>query len=200
MTTPVKSNVTSLDYVSPFDRDLKASFRNTIIRDFTPAFYVTLGFASEQDFNFIQDIQAPGFVSRSNFTVPSCSLYDPTLKANIPCGTCNISSYNNFNVTFGCKDISVICQIAGGSSRRLFSETEEMYFDAVATRKLGSSADDGVTDDGQGSSSEGNLSGAQFGALLKVILSCRLTSICINANSYSKFLMLESLNLKLLNY
>lgn len=157
------------------DRELALTSRKSVIRDFTPAFYVTLGFASQQDFNFTEDIQSPGFQAKSNFTVPTCSLYDSVNKLNIPCGTCNISSYNNFNVTFGCKDISVICAVAGGSSRRLFSDVEESYFKTITSRNL--ATDDCTTDDGQGSSAEGKISGAQFGALLKVKLSWHIDDI-----------------------
>lgn len=144
---------------SIFDRELAATSRNTVIRDFTPAFYVVLGFSSTQDFNFTEDISAPGFVPKYNFTIPSCSIYDSKLKENIPCGTCNISSYNNYNVTFGCKDISVLCKVVS-SGRRLFSPTESNYFESIVSRRL-------ADDDG---SSEGNVGGAQFGALLQVSL------------------------------
>jgi hypothetical protein len=45
--------------------------------------------------------------SKFNFTIPVCTLYDGN--AYVPCRGCNISSYTNYNVTYGCFDITQLC-------------------------------------------------------------------------------------------
>ena len=44
---------------------------------------------------------------KSNFSLPACSTYNG--KAYVSCNHCNVSSYTNMNVTYGCYDINNLC-------------------------------------------------------------------------------------------
>ena len=76
--------------------------------DKVPAYTITLQFSSVQNFDFTVTKGSDGkFLSKSNFTIPTCKLYDGN--AYVPCRGCNISSYTNHNVTYGCFDIFQLC-------------------------------------------------------------------------------------------
>jgi REJ domain len=82
-----------------------------------PAYYVTLQFSSVQNLNLT--IQSKPFnKDRNNVTLPQCSLYDYTKSKFVTCSNCNISSYTDYNVTFGCRSIHSLCPIRY-TSRRL---------------------------------------------------------------------------------
>ena len=82
-----------------------------IIFDKVPAYSITLQFSSVKNFDFAVNKGSDGkFHSKSNFTIPTCKLYDGT--AYVPCRGCNISSYTNHNVTYSCFDITQLCRTA----------------------------------------------------------------------------------------
>jgi hypothetical protein len=73
-----------------------------------PAYTVTLQFSKAQHFNFTAGASfKKRRSSTSNFTIPACTLYDGA--QYVPCVGCNISSYTNYNVTYGCYDITQLC-------------------------------------------------------------------------------------------
>ena len=82
------------------------------------AYYIILQFSEEQSLNL--SIQAKVVSKSSNVTLPACKLYDATTAKYVSCGNCSISSYTNFNATFGCYDISALCS-SKTTSRRLDS-------------------------------------------------------------------------------
>ena len=73
-----------------------------------PVYSVTLQFSGAQNFNFSAALNysSKGH-SKSNFTLPACKFYNGV--AYVPCKGCNISSYTNYNVTYGCFDITQLC-------------------------------------------------------------------------------------------
>ena len=80
--------------------------------DKVPAYTITLQFSRVQSFNFsaIGNYTTGKSHSMTNFTIPACVLYDGT--AYVPCKGCNISSYTNYNVTYGCFDVYQLCPTA----------------------------------------------------------------------------------------
>jgi hypothetical protein len=76
--------------------------------DKIPAYTISLQFSSVQSFNFTA---SRGHDSKShskvNFTIPVCTFYDGN--AYVPCGGCEISSYTNYDVTYGCFEITQLC-------------------------------------------------------------------------------------------
>ena len=75
-----------------------------------PVYSITLQFSGVQNFNFSlgRDYFELGkFTERTNFTLPACKLYNGV--SYVPCKGCNISSYTNYNVTYGCFDITQLC-------------------------------------------------------------------------------------------
>ena len=84
-----------------------------------PAYYVSLPFnapLTSYNATAIRRGKSP-----SNFTLPACSTFDG--KAYVSCGHCNISSFTNHNVTFGCYDIRGLCPSPPSStSRRRLSD------------------------------------------------------------------------------
>lgn len=104
---------------------------------FTPAYFIVLQFSSKQNFNFSLDLfSSSTSYLKYNYTLPECTLYDPILQQNIPCSGCNISSFTNTNVTFGCSDLSLLCYLgqsstsSSQSSRRLglFDDPKEQAY------------------------------------------------------------------------
>jgi hypothetical protein len=85
----------------------------------TPGFYVTMQFSTVQNFNFTLTLDEAFAVGASNITYPQCNYY-----ANggyIPCDGCWVTTYTNYNVTYGCP-LEFLAQM-GSSGRRLQSET-----------------------------------------------------------------------------
>ena len=74
-----------------------------------PAYYVALQYSSTHAFNFsaIRSNKTATMRGSSNFTLPACSVYNGV--AYVPCKSCNIFSYTDFNVTFSCFDITQVC-------------------------------------------------------------------------------------------
>eukprot|EP01032_Pedospumella_encystans_P007530 gene7530-9027_t len=84
-----------------------------------PAFYVTLQYSTMQNFNFSLTIDEAMVTGAPNFTVPSCATRVVDGYAHCPC---EVTSYSNYNVTFGCGLDALFPVAAGGSRRRAQSE------------------------------------------------------------------------------
>jgi hypothetical protein len=92
----------------------------------TCAYYIILQYSAKQHFNL--SIQASPYSKHHNVTLPVCSIYDSVTLKYKSCGNCIISSYTNYNATFGCNNIKELCPL-GGSSRRL-DGSDENYPDS----------------------------------------------------------------------
>ena len=88
-----------------------------------PLYYIILQFATKQTFN--RSAIASG-QRNANFTIPSCTLYNG--KKYTSCGNCNISSFTDSNVTYGCFDMKNICDSPAPSTkkRRLASQQVDL--------------------------------------------------------------------------
>lgn len=84
-----------------------------------PAYFLTFPFQQPQDFNLSLTPKAI-FERQNNFTFPDCQVF--TGSEYVTCDNCNVSSYNNFYVTFSCFDIDFLCP-STSTSRRLASAT-----------------------------------------------------------------------------
>ena len=102
---------------SPARRGLIQSNNSNLGTNIVPAYYIILQFSSEQKFNL--SIKAGPSGRNGNVTIPVCSLYDATIGEYVSCGNCSISSYTNFNATFGCYDINNVCPAAVRRRRKL---------------------------------------------------------------------------------
>ena len=90
-----------------------------------PVYSITLQFSGVQNFNFsagAKYLSLGQTLSRSNLTLPACRLYNGF--AYVPCKGCNISSYTNYNVTYGCYDITQLCP-STNVRRNLFEDENE---------------------------------------------------------------------------
>jgi hypothetical protein len=81
---------------------------------FAPLYYITLQFSSTLELNFTA--QRLG-VTKANITLPECTFYDGSDYST--CQGCNISSYSEYNVTYACHDLSVLCSGADARIRHL---------------------------------------------------------------------------------
>ena len=100
-------------------RALLSSINSNSKSDVGIAYYVILQFLSKQNFNLSVLAGLPS--SGSNVSLPICTIYDKNLAKYVSCGNCDISSYTNFNVTFGCYDIKHLCPSAIATKRQLGS-------------------------------------------------------------------------------
>ena len=91
-----------------------------------PSYYVTLQYSTEQNLDLTA--QTGPHSGMRNVTIPECVLYDSVSGKYVSCGNCKLSSYTNFNVTFGCFDIKNLCPSTSKKSRRLNSPDEMNYF------------------------------------------------------------------------
>jgi hypothetical protein len=106
----------------------------------TPIYYITLQYSAKQNMNFSQDLtKKPKRGTKSNFSLPKCQINTGT--AYIDCYKCNVSSYTNTNVTYGCFDITQLCP--PGSSlakkavaRRHLSVAEYSDYERVLEREF----------------------------------------------------------------
>ena len=90
-----------------------------------PVYSITLQFSGIQNFNFSvgKDYFELGkFTERTNFTLPACKIFNGV--SYVPCKGCNISSYTNYNVTYGCFDITQLCP-STNVKRNLFENESE---------------------------------------------------------------------------
>jgi hypothetical protein len=83
----------------------------------TPLYFVTLQFEARQLFKFSSNVTLDDIygIATTNFTIPECTFSDGT--EYVPCQGCNISSFTEYNVTYGCYDASQLCSGAVSSSR-----------------------------------------------------------------------------------
>jgi hypothetical protein len=107
-------NSPTLRFSSSGAASMRRSLQDTVTigMDFVPAYYVTMQFSTPMSLNFTAQRMGQGM---ANITLPECAFYDGT--AYTGCNGCNISSYTNYNVTYACYDISVLCAVS--SARRL---------------------------------------------------------------------------------
>ena len=110
----------SLKSVKPKSRRLVGSNFNDHSNRNIPAYYVTLQYSTRQNLNL--SIQGRPYSRSNNVTIPQCTLYDSVSQKYVSCGNCSISSYTNFNATFGCYDIKNLCPSTFKKSRRLSSD------------------------------------------------------------------------------
>jgi hypothetical protein len=75
----------------------------------TPLYFITLQFEVKQDFGNYSYVTLNDIYGNatSNFTIPECTFNDGT--AYVPCQGCNISSFTEYNATYGCYDASQLC-------------------------------------------------------------------------------------------
>ena len=102
----------------------------------TPVYYVTLQFSIKKNFNFTVARMGHG---RVNYTIPDCTINKD--HAYIPCGSCNVSSFTDVNVTFGCYNSYDICPkgktFSGGvSSHRRVLLSQDEYLDDEAKEEV----------------------------------------------------------------
>jgi hypothetical protein len=138
-------------------RSLTAPNASALISD-SAAYFVTLQFTARLTLNF-----SDYYSAFSNRTIPACQYYDGL--EYIVCAGCNISTFTEYNVTYACYDIGVLC--SDSSNRRSLS------------RRLAS--DDDMSVDGSGGSfaSYGMILGA-LGAEIGNVLS--INPFAINFN------------------
>ena len=91
-----------------------------------PAYTIALQFSTVQEFNFTAGMDySTKSKSTPNFTLPACTQYDGS--KYVPCKSCNISSYTNYNVTYSCYDIEQLCPRS--STQRRLSDGEQYVSD-----------------------------------------------------------------------
>lgn len=107
-----------------------------IINTTEPAYYVSFQFTSHQNFN--RSIPIEFLHLYPNMTFPDCTVFDG--QRYVACGSCNISSYTNDNVTYVCHDITQICSTTS-------SDTTDDYANNAAYNDDDSTggSDDAVT-------------------------------------------------------
>lgn len=121
--------VLQLSTFSPKTSSRRLSSEKVYVLSPDPLFHISLQFSQPQNFNFSLDLST--ITETTNFTLPECSLYDSSLGAYVPCSGCNVSSFTNHNVTYGCYDQSLLCELASGS-RRLSQYARELVGDDYA--------------------------------------------------------------------
>eukprot|EP01034_Spumella_vulgaris_P026271 gene26271-biopygen22627 len=136
-----------------------------------PAYFITLQFSEVQNFNFSLDPNTP-LPFGSNETFPECRMYNGF--AYVPCNGCNISTYNNHNVTHACGTIQELC--GGSSGRRLAThanldvEAADSFQQVSEGRFQSSRALQVISGDDDGSATQaGHTTVSQFGAILHAI-------------------------------
>jgi hypothetical protein len=116
----------------------------------TPSYYISFQFNAPKSFDPNIDYVHASPLELSNVTFPECTFFDPESQDYKPCEGCTISSYTNYNVTYGCYDIGSICGGGSSAEKRL-------------RRYL--AGDDG-TDDGGYGGAQTSITSINFGALL----------------------------------
>ena len=110
-----------------------------------PAYYIVMQFSTEQRFN--QSIQAGSDSKSSNVSLPECTLYDAALAQYVSCDSCNVSSYTDFNVTFGCYEIGNLCPSSVKVNRRLENAEDEDRSQGELSHKDEDEEDDEIEED-----------------------------------------------------
>jgi hypothetical protein len=110
-----------------------------------PAYTISLQFSAPQDFNFTAGLSG---LRKSNFTIPACTLYNGV--KYIACLGCNISSYTNTNVTYGCFDVTQLCPSQSASQsvsgRRSLESIKDVSDVNINPRGLRNLAEDSSED------------------------------------------------------
>jgi hypothetical protein len=96
-----------------------------------PAYTISLQFSVIQDFNFTGELSG---LRKSNLTFPACTIYNGV--NYVASSGCNISSYTNTNVTYGCFDVSQLCPSRLVSGRRNLESVENFNDTNINSRKL----------------------------------------------------------------
>jgi hypothetical protein len=115
------------------------------------AYFVSLPFTEEQNFNLNVSVASINAHSIHNVTFPNCTIFEDG--HYVSCGNCEILTYTNHNVTFFCKNIQNLCQPAKTTPdvAHRFSVGDDDYFSDDSVQ-LGS----GIT-------------ASQYGALLEAV-------------------------------
>ena len=79
-----------------------------------PLYYIILQYSTVQHFNHTA---IKLHQKNTNFSVPSCRLAKGG--KYVSCGNCNITTFTNYNVTYGCYDMKNICPKSSFTGRRL---------------------------------------------------------------------------------
>ena len=174
---PIQSTLMRFSSVSPAYVPPAAMTRRNVQRksisfavNGVPAYTVALQFSTVQDFNFSasSDYSARSR-STPNFTLPACTVYDGS--RYVPCKSCNISSYTNYNVTYSCFDIEQLCPKTS-IRRRLKDDTQHVLEGVVRESQSDVDNEDFVDldededeeeDEEDASESEGELDGIMHG-------------------------------------
>ena len=117
-----------------------APHSNSAVRK--PVFYIVLQFSVSQQYNLSS--LRNGKLDRSlNVSLPACSIYNKATAKYVSCANCNISSYTNYNATFGCYNIRTLCPAvfpvrhkSSASSSSLVSVSDADYYDRDAHADL----------------------------------------------------------------
>jgi hypothetical protein len=72
------------------------------------AYFISLPFTEEQNFNLNISVASINAHSVYNIKFPNCTIFEDG--HYVSCGNCEISTYTNRNVTFFCKNIRNLCQ------------------------------------------------------------------------------------------
>jgi hypothetical protein len=146
-----------------------------------PDYYVSMQFLAIQDFNYSLIFNYIATDStRSNFSLPACTVYNGL--SYVPCQSCNISSFTNYNVTYSCYDITTLCRSTDVNMRLSLSERNENSASSedTASRLLASKgSSSGSSSAGSDGTSADSTVANTFGVLLDSIgaeLSTILTS------------------------
>lgn len=133
---PIQSTLMRFSSVSPSYVPPAAMTRRNIQKksisfavNGVPAYTVALQFSTVQEFNFSASADySARSRSTPNFTIPACTVYDGS--RYVPCKSCNISSYTNYNVTYSCFDIEELCPKTS-IRRRLKDDTQHALKEVV---------------------------------------------------------------------
>ena len=121
VTTKTRKKITA----KVMQQEITEDSQSSSITSEIAAYYIVLQFSSKQSYNL--SIQAGPHSRKLNASLPQCSQYSSVSKEYVSCGNCNISSYTDYNATFGCASISTLCpQII--STRRLEEVKDEFEY------------------------------------------------------------------------
>ena len=90
------------------------STNTTVATVQVPLYYIILQYSTVQNFNHTA---IKLHHKNSNFSVPACRLVKGS--KYVSCGNCNITTFTNYNVTYGCYDMKNICPKSSFTGRRL---------------------------------------------------------------------------------
>jgi len=130
-------------------------------------YYLSFNFDRKQDFISLN----------GNITFPSCSIYDILMKTFvIGCPGCNIVSYTEYDVTYGCDDVSRLLALDNyhRSSSRSSSSNQTTFSNDDTSSNLADDDDKSATDDGNDDYINGkqtSISSINYGALLSTFSS-----------------------------